>query len=184
MNKHHFPHNRNSVHLLSKAPALILLGHIGHAWNVGAHITANNGSKHACLTADNTVLSIVQLANSVEGLVHISNMNDDYYEFNERDMLMIGTRTGKVYRIGEAVKVKVIGADTDNYQIDFQLEEDEPKKPDESRRARRRKKQDSSKKERGPRRGSKDDKSKNDKDKGKGRFKGRRKTKKPGKKRK
>lgn len=126
----------------------------------------------------------VQLANSVEGLVHISNMNDDYYEFNDRDMLMIGTRSGKVYRIGEAVKVKVIGADTDNYQIDFQLEEDESEKPDESRRVRRRKKQDSSKKGRGPRRGSKDDKSKNDKDKGKGRFKGRRKTKKPGKKRK
>lgn len=75
----------------------------------------------------------VQLENSVEGLVHISNMNDDYYEFLERDMLMVGQRTGMVFRIGgEVVEIKVIGSDTDNYKIDFELVADETKKPERS----------------------------------------------------
>ncbi len=67
----------------------------------------------------------IQLPNSVEGLVHISKMNDDYYEFNDRSLMMIGTRTGKIYRIGQAVKVNVSAVNTETYQIDFELVEDE-----------------------------------------------------------
>nr|WP_146924627.1 ribonuclease R [Alkalibacterium kapii] len=70
----------------------------------------------------------VQLPNSVEGLVHISNMNDDYYEFNERELLLIGQQTGNVYRIGQSVEVVVTNADKETYEIDFQLVEDEETK--------------------------------------------------------
>ena len=74
----------------------------------------------------------IQLANSVEGLVHISNMKDDYYEFNDRNLLMIGTRTGKVYRIGQSVEVRVTSANTETYEIDFELVEDETTQTEKS----------------------------------------------------
>lgn len=67
----------------------------------------------------------VQLDNSVEGLVHISNMKDDYYDYNDRDLMMVGSRTGKTFRIGQKVEIKVIGSDTTNYQIDFELVTDD-----------------------------------------------------------
>src|SRR5690625_6507288 len=49
----------------------------------------------------------IELENTIEGLVHVSNMTDDYYNFDERHQTLIGERTGKVYRIGEEVKVQV-----------------------------------------------------------------------------
>lgn len=67
----------------------------------------------------------IQLENSVEGLIHISNMKDDYYDYNERSLLMIGKRTGKIYRIGQKVEVKVASANIETYQIDFELIEDD-----------------------------------------------------------
>src|SRR5699024_3856962 len=50
----------------------------------------------------------VELENTVEGLIHVSYMTDDYYHFDEQSFAMIGERTGNVYRIGETVKVEVI----------------------------------------------------------------------------
>jgi ribonuclease R len=66
----------------------------------------------------------VQLPNSVEGLIHISRMDDDYYEFSERGLLMIGSHTGKIFRIGQPIKVKLISVDREQYQIDFEIVED------------------------------------------------------------
>lgn len=130
----------------------------------------------------------VQLENTVEGLVHISNMTDDYYEFNERDMLMIGQRTGMVFRIGERVEVKVIGSDTDNYKIDFELVADESKKPEKSKQNDKKK---SKGRSRGGNKGGKGPRGKHPakgkkpgRDKPKGDAKGQGKKKKPGKKRK
>lgn len=77
----------------------------------------------------------VQLPNSVEGLVHISKMDDDYYEFNERGLILIGRRTGRIFRIGEPVKVKLIAANKEGYQIDFELAElPEGEKPKKAKR--------------------------------------------------
>src|SRR5699024_4284191 len=50
----------------------------------------------------------VELDNTVEGLVHVSYMTDDYYHFSDRHHALIGEMTGKVYRIGEEVDVKVM----------------------------------------------------------------------------
>ena len=63
----------------------------------------------------------VQLENTIEGLVHVSNMEDDYYIFDEKNHLMIGERKKKVYRIGDTVKVRVLNVDITNRNIDFIL---------------------------------------------------------------
>lgn len=77
-----------------------------------------------------TIISItgfgmfIQLPNTVEGLVHVSMMDDDYYKFNEDHLVMIGERTGKVFRIGQPIKVKLMRADVEEVQIDFSIVED------------------------------------------------------------
>ncbi|MDI3257837.1 MAG: ribonuclease R [Kyrpidia sp.] len=66
----------------------------------------------------------VELENSVEGLVHISYLTDDYYLFDDRQFALIGERTGRTFRIGDRVKVLVAGADKEERAIDFRLVEE------------------------------------------------------------
>ncbi len=63
----------------------------------------------------------VQLENTIEGLVHFNNMLDDYYHFDEENYYLIGERTKKKYRIGDVVKIEVIGVDISRRNIDFGL---------------------------------------------------------------
>ncbi|MBU5437899.1 ribonuclease R [Tissierella sp. MSJ-40] len=63
----------------------------------------------------------VQLDNTVEGLVHFSNMIDDYYHFDEDKYYIIGERTNKQYRLGDTVKIQVIDADVMKRNVDFQI---------------------------------------------------------------
>ena len=63
----------------------------------------------------------VELDNTVEGLVRLSDMDDDYYIHNERNYTLTGERMGKVYKIGKSVKVRVVRADAASRQIDFVL---------------------------------------------------------------
>lgn len=63
----------------------------------------------------------VELENTVEGLVHVSYMVDDYYHFSERHHALIGEMSGKVYRIGEQVDVKVLDVNVDERSVDFVL---------------------------------------------------------------
>lgn len=68
----------------------------------------------------------VQLDNTIEGLVHFSNMIDDYYYFDEDKYYIIGEHTNKVYRLGDTVKIIVINTDLVKRTIDFMLvQEDE-----------------------------------------------------------
>ena len=69
-----------------------------------------------------------QVEEAVEGLVHMSNMKNDYYEFNERGMMLIGRRTGEIFRIGEEIKVKLINVDVEQYNIDFEIVEEKKSK--------------------------------------------------------
>ena len=66
----------------------------------------------------------VALENTVEGLVHVKDM-DDYYEFNEAQYCLIGERTRKVIRLGDRVRVRVDRVDLRAAQIGFLLEEEE-----------------------------------------------------------
>ncbi|EGK10854.1 ribonuclease R [Desmospora sp. 8437] len=67
----------------------------------------------------------VELENTVEGLVHVSYMTDDYYHFNEYTMSLIGERTGKAYNIGDQVEVRVTGVNLDERKVDFEFTERE-----------------------------------------------------------
>lgn len=63
----------------------------------------------------------IELPNTIEGLVHISNMKDDYYNFVEEQQMLVGERTGVVYRIGQKVKIRVTKANPETREIDFEL---------------------------------------------------------------
>lgn len=62
----------------------------------------------------------VMLESGIEGLVHIKNM-PDIYDFNEKEMKLVGYYSKDVYSIGESVKVRVISASKEKRQIDFML---------------------------------------------------------------
>ena len=57
----------------------------------------------------------------VEGLVHIRNLGDDYYQFDERKHQLEGHRTKKIFHIGDRVKVRVAHVDLQKLFIDFTL---------------------------------------------------------------
>jgi len=57
----------------------------------------------------------------VQGLVHVSSMNDDYYRFDEKAHLLKGENTKKTYRLGDRVEVQVARVDLERRQIDFAL---------------------------------------------------------------
>jgi ribonuclease R len=63
----------------------------------------------------------VQLPNTIEGLVHISYLTDDYYYYDEKAYALIGDRMGRVFRIGDKVRVRVSGVNIDERKIDFEL---------------------------------------------------------------
>jgi ribonuclease R len=63
----------------------------------------------------------VELDNTVEGLVHVSTMTDDYYEYQEKMIAFIGRHTGKVYKLGDTVKIIVTRVNVEDRSIDFEL---------------------------------------------------------------
>lgn len=65
----------------------------------------------------------VELDNTIEGLVRVSSMDDDYYQYDEKHHQFIGERTKKTYKLGEKVKIEVVGVDIPQGQIDFILVE-------------------------------------------------------------
>lgn len=67
----------------------------------------------------------VELDNTIEGLVRMSSMEDDYYVYNEKQYCLVGERTRKIFRIGDEVKVILARADIASRQIDFMLLEKE-----------------------------------------------------------
>lgn len=65
----------------------------------------------------------VQLDNLAEGLVRMVDLDDDYYDFIEEALLLSGRRTGKVFSMGQRVKIRVAKVNTELKQIDFVLAE-------------------------------------------------------------
>ncbi len=63
----------------------------------------------------------VELPNTIEGLVHVTSLDDDYYIYDEQHHLFIGEHTKKMYRLGDRVKIEVVRADIIQRTIDFQL---------------------------------------------------------------
>ncbi|MCA0758139.1 ribonuclease R [Paenibacillus sp. N4] len=69
----------------------------------------------------------IELDNSVEGLIRLSDLTDDYYHFHEQHMILVGERTSKVYRIGDEVKVRVSGVSMTEHTIDFEMVDMKPR---------------------------------------------------------
>ena len=63
----------------------------------------------------------IQLPNTVEGLVHISNLTDDFYSFDEKTLTLTGRGTHKKYKIGMPIKVTLINANVEQHQLDFEI---------------------------------------------------------------
>lgn len=63
----------------------------------------------------------VELPNTVEGLIRVMDMEDDYYIYDEENLRFIGERHRKIYSIGDPVEIVVKGIDIDNREIDFAL---------------------------------------------------------------
>ncbi|OMP68240.1 ribonuclease R [Domibacillus epiphyticus] len=63
----------------------------------------------------------VALDNTIEGLVHVSYMTDDYYRYDERHFAMIGERTGNVFRIGDEITVRVRDVNKEEQSVDFEI---------------------------------------------------------------
>ncbi|MGH4119314.1 ribonuclease R [Clostridium sp.] len=76
----------------------------------------------------------VSLPNTIEGLVHMSSLDDDYYVFDERHLTLIGERTKKMYKLGEEVKIIVSKVDLASHEVYFDFvkaDEEEEEHPEE-----------------------------------------------------
>ncbi|HKL80155.1 MAG TPA: ribonuclease R [Mobilitalea sp.] len=67
----------------------------------------------------------VELPNTIEGMIRVSEMTDDYYNYDEEHYQMVGERTKKVFKLGQTLTVKVVNADKLARTIDFALVEGE-----------------------------------------------------------
>ncbi len=65
----------------------------------------------------------VALPNLAEGLVHVRDLGDDYYIYNENTLTLTGRHTGEVYRLGDRVEVRLSRVDSALSRIDFELKE-------------------------------------------------------------
>lgn len=70
----------------------------------------------------------VELENSVEGMIRLDYIADDFYEFDETQHILIGQHTKRSYRIGDQVEIVVVQTDLMSRQIDFVLSKDYNKK--------------------------------------------------------
>lgn len=61
----------------------------------------------------------VELSNTIEGLVHVNLLTDDYYEYDREHYTLTGEDTGKVYKMGQKIRVKVSKADLATRTVDF-----------------------------------------------------------------
>lgn len=69
----------------------------------------------------------VELDNTVEGLIRLSELSDDYYHYDERHLALIGERSSRIFRIGDEVKVRVVRVNMDDYTIDFEMVDMKPR---------------------------------------------------------
>ena len=61
----------------------------------------------------------VELPNTIEGLIHVSNLSGDYFVYDEANYEMVGRDTGKKYKLGQRLTVVVAGTDRLTRTVDF-----------------------------------------------------------------
>ena len=67
----------------------------------------------------------VELPNTIEGLIHINELKQDYFHYLESHLALVGERTGMTFKIGQKVRIRVAKADPETREIDFELIEAE-----------------------------------------------------------
>ncbi|MDE6209106.1 MAG: ribonuclease R [Lachnospiraceae bacterium] len=67
----------------------------------------------------------VELPNTVEGMIHVTSLKDDYYYYDEEHYEMVGEATRNTYKLGQKLKIKVTGVDNIKNTIDFELVSEE-----------------------------------------------------------
>ena len=83
------------------------------------------GNEYYGITSSITSFGIfVELENTIEGLVRLTEMNDDYYIYDDINKILVGKEKKKVYKLGQKVKIEVIYADKQTRKIDFKLIDD------------------------------------------------------------
>lgn len=88
--------------------------------------------RHVGLEAEGVVTGVtgfglfVTLPNTVEGLVHISGLDDDYYVYDEKNYLLVGERRRKLYRLGQRLRVRVEGVDPSARRVELALCKEQP----------------------------------------------------------
>ena len=65
------------------------------------------------------------IENKCEGMVHIRELKDDFYVFDEDNYRLLGKRNGKIFQLGDEVKVQILRANLAKKQLDFRLAVDE-----------------------------------------------------------
>ncbi|MGE5474639.1 MAG: ribonuclease R [Ignavibacteriales bacterium] len=77
----------------------------------------------AVVSSVNNFGFFVALDNTIEGLVHVENLKDDYYNFDVQRHCLVGERTNRIFKIGQKVNVRLIKADKEARRLDFMLED-------------------------------------------------------------
>ncbi len=80
-----------------------------------------NSYKGIILTVQSYGFFVEILDLNVEGLVHVSTLNNDWYEYRSRQNLLIGRKSKNSYKVGDEIEVKIIKVDILKYQIDVEL---------------------------------------------------------------
>ncbi len=105
------------------------------------------------ITSVNSFGLFVELENIyVDGLIHISALENDYYHFDPIAHKLTGERGGKVFRLGDPVRVQLAAVNLDDRKIDFLLADQEPAKSGDKRKKRRKSSKNKSSKKDGKRR--------------------------------
>ncbi len=63
----------------------------------------------------------VELDNTVEGLIHFKDLHDDYYYFDSDNYVIYGEKTGRVVKLGNRIRIKVVGVNESRNEINFEL---------------------------------------------------------------
>lgn len=82
------------------------------------------GEVHDGIISGTTSFGIyVQLENTIEGLIRIEDLWDDYYDYVPEKYALVGEHTGRMYKLGDSIRIVVDHVDIDRHEIDFQLAE-------------------------------------------------------------
>ena len=96
---------------------------------------------------DATIVNIIGIGffvqldeNYIEGLVHVATLNGDYFHFDSTRHVLVGERTGMVFKLGQPVQVKLLSVNMASFKIDFELVENDEATGSRRKRSKTRKK--------------------------------------------